>query len=250
MSSSAQDPFYIVKEEIQDSVDKLQSTFHQWENVSSNIGERVQLTKELLSGCDSIGWQVDELDKAIAVAARDPSWYGINEGELEKRRKWTSTARTQVDTVRKAVEAGKGQSNAFSTNVNGMRQELMRAPNDHPYGGSRPNYYEAQDNDVFISSESDRQLLLIKQQDEELDELSASVQRIGGVGLTIHEELTGQEKIIHELGLDMDTTTNRLDFVQKKVALVMKKAGAKGQIMVILFLVVLFIVLFVMVFFT
>jgi hypothetical protein len=31
-----------------------------------------------------------------------------------------------------------------------------------------------------------------RRQDEELDELSASVQRIGGVGLTIHEELVGQ----------------------------------------------------------
>ena len=31
-----------------------------------------------------------------------------------------------------------------------------------------------------------------RRQDEELDELSASVQRIGGVGLTIHEELKGQ----------------------------------------------------------
>lgn len=31
-----------------------------------------------------------------------------------------------------------------------------------------------------------------RRQDEELDELSLSVQRIGGVGLTIHEELLGQ----------------------------------------------------------
>jgi syntaxin of plants SYP6 len=34
--------------------------------------------------------------------------------------------------------------------------------------------------------------LFFRQQDEELDELSASVQRIGGVGLTIHDELVGQ----------------------------------------------------------
>jgi hypothetical protein len=40
---------------------------------------------------------VDELDKAISVAARDPALYGIDEVELEKRRRWTSTARTQVD---------------------------------------------------------------------------------------------------------------------------------------------------------
>ena len=35
-----------------------------------------------------------------------------------------------------------------------------------------------------------------RQQDDELDELSASVERIGGVGLTIHEELLAQVRIL------------------------------------------------------
>lgn len=39
---------------------------------------------------------------------------------------------------------------------------------------------------IIISIGADRK------QDEELDELSISVQRIGGVGLTIHEELVSQ----------------------------------------------------------
>uniref|UniRef100_A0A2P2LA36 t-SNARE coiled-coil homology domain-containing protein n=2 Tax=Rhizophora mucronata TaxID=61149 RepID=A0A2P2LA36_RHIMU len=245
--SSAQDPFYIVKEEIQESIDKLQSTFHQWERISSDPGEQVHLTKELLAGCESIEWQVDELDKTIAVAARDPSWYGIDEVELEKRRRWTSTARTRVGNVKKAVVAGKEANVSGTTSVNGMRRELMRMPNTHQT--DRMNQY-TQDNDDFIQSESDRQLLLMKQQDEDLDELSASVERIGGVGLTIHEELLAQEKVIDDLGMEMDSTSNRLDFIQKRVAMVMKKAGAKGQIMMILFLIVLFIILFVLVFLT
>ncbi|GMP78809.1 hypothetical protein CsSME_00034604 [Camellia sinensis var. sinensis] len=246
--SSAQDPFYIVKEEIQDSIDKLLSNFHKWERIPADSQEQQKLTKELLVGCESIEWQVDELDKAISVAARDPSWYGIDEAELDKRRRWTSTARTQVGNMKKKVVAGNELDDISTSNVNGMRRELMRMPNSHQ--SDRSNQYAAQDNDDFISSESDRQLLLIKQQDEELDELSASVERIGGVGLTIHEELLAQEKIIDELGMDMESTTNRLDFVQKKVGMVMKKAGAKGQLMMILFLVVLFIVLFVLVFLT
>ncbi|KAM1996974.1 hypothetical protein ACFX15_029861 [Malus domestica] len=242
---SAQDPFYVVKEEIQESIEKLQSSFHQWERISSDNGEQVRLTKELLASCGSIEWQVDELDKAISVAARDPTWYGIDEVELEKRRRWTSTARAQVGSLKKAVEAGKDSS---GTSVNGMRRELMRVANSQETERSNP--YGARHNDDFITSESDRQLLLIKQQDEELDELSASVERIGGVGLTIHEELLAQEKIIEELGTEMDGTSNRLDFVQKKVAAVMKKAGVKGQFMMILFLLVLFIILFVLVFLT
>ncbi|XP_062077747.1 syntaxin-61 isoform X1 [Humulus lupulus] len=245
---SAQDPFYVVKEEIQESIDKLHSSFHHWERIPANTGEQVHLAKELLASCGSIEWQVDELDKTIAVAARDPALYGIDETELGKRRRWTSNARTQVSTVKKALTRGKETNGTGTTSANAMRRELMKLP--HPFGTDRPDPYSANDNDDFIASESDRQLLLIKQQDEELDELSASVQRIGGVGLTIHEELLQQEKIIDELGTEMDSTSNRLDFVQKKVAMVMKKAGAKGQIMMILFLVVLFIILFVLVFFT
>ncbi|KAL2529922.1 syntaxin [Forsythia ovata] len=246
--SSAQDPFYIVKEEIQDSIDKLLSTFHQWERMPSDSGNQLQITKELLASCDSIEWQVDELDKTISVAARDPAWYGIDQVELDKRRRWTINARTQVGNVKKSVITGKELNGTSTSSVNGMRRELMRLPNSHQ--SDKSNQYNPQDNDDFISSESDQQLLLIRQQDEELDELSASVERIGGVGLTIHEELLAQEKIVDELGTEMDSTSNRLEFVQKKVAMVMKKAGAKGQIMMICFLLVLFIILFVLVFLT
>ncbi|XP_057441168.1 syntaxin-61-like isoform X2 [Lotus japonicus] len=189
------------------------------------------------------GRKVDELDKAISVASRDPSWYGIDEVEIENRRRWTTNARTQVRTTKKAVEAGKGSN----TSINGMRKELMRLPDSHQ---TTSNQYAAQDSDDFIDSESDRQMLLIKKQDEELDELTLSVQRIGGVGLTIHDELVAQERIIDELGNEMDSTTNRLDFVQKKVAMVMKKASAKGQFLMILGLLALFIFLFILVFFT
>ncbi|KAL7614385.1 syntaxin-61 isoform X1 [Lactuca sativa] len=245
--SSAQDPFYIVKDEIQDSIDSLQGSFHEWERGS---GEQSRVTKELLSNCESIEWQVDELEKAISVAARDPSLYGINQVELEKRRKWTTTARIQVGNIKKAVTVTGSSSNFGGS---GMRQELMRMPKSHQQQDkdrTRTGSYAAVDNDDFISSESDTQMLLIRQQDEELDELSASVERIGSVGLTIHDELLSQERIIEDLGSEMESTSNRLDFVQKKVGMVMKKASAKGQMMMILFLIVLFIILFVLVFFT
>jgi len=62
--------------------------------------------------------------------------------------------------MKKALEAGKGSSTTSHGSVNGMRQELMRLPSSHqndPY-----NQYAARDNDDFIQSESDRQMLLIK----------------------------------------------------------------------------------------
>lgn len=48
-----------------------------------------------------------------------------------------------------------------SMSASGMRRELMRLPNSHQTNKSN-QYTAAQDNDDYIESESDRQLLLIK----------------------------------------------------------------------------------------
>lgn len=62
--------------------------------------------------------------------------------------------------MKKAVEAGKESNGTGTTGLSGMRRELMRMPDSHKADGSK--HYNAQDNDDFIASESDRQLLLIK----------------------------------------------------------------------------------------
>ncbi|KAL7608728.1 hypothetical protein Lser_V15G12225 [Lactuca serriola] len=156
--------------------------------------------------------KVDDLEKTIFVAARDHSLYGIKQVELEKRRKWTTTSPIQVGNIKKAVTVTES-----SSNFGGMRQELMRMPKSHQQQDkdmTRTRSYAVVDNDDFISSELDPHMLLIRQQDEELDELSASVERIGSVGLTIHARLLSQEKIIGDLGSEMESTSNRLDFFQ------------------------------------
>ena len=40
--------------------------------------------------------KVDELDKAIAVAERDPTKYGIDVAEIAQRKRWTVSTRNQV----------------------------------------------------------------------------------------------------------------------------------------------------------
>jgi SYP6 family syntaxin len=62
--------------------------------------------------------------------------------------------------VKRAVEAGKALNGTGTTSLSGMRRELMRMPGTHQT--DRFNHYPAQDNDDLITSESDRQLLLIK----------------------------------------------------------------------------------------
>lgn len=62
--------------------------------------------------------------------------------------------------MKKPVMSGKGSDGLNTSSVDGMRRELMRVQNS--YQTDRSNQYTVEDNDDFISSESDRQLLLIK----------------------------------------------------------------------------------------
>eukprot|EP00897_Mesotaenium_endlicherianum_P004708 jgi/Mesen1/4265/ME000022S03555 len=123
-----------------------------------------------------------------------------------------------------------------------QRRELLRAP-DGARPGPRPNEAIMRDNEDFIAGEDDRQALIMRTQDEHLDEMSESLAKIGGMGIAIHEELGSQDKIISELQADVENTNSRLELVQKKMTAVMKKAGIKGQLMMIVALVVLFLIL-------
>lgn len=62
--------------------------------------------------------------------------------------------------MKRAVEAGKVSNGTGTTSASAMRRELMRMPDSDQK--DRSNHYTAVDNDDIISSESDRQLLLIK----------------------------------------------------------------------------------------
>jgi SYP6 family syntaxin len=154
---SALDPFYLVKEEIQDSVKGLQATFTQWERLPPSATDRIVLSKELLSGCESIEWQVEELDRATGVAERDPARFSIDLVEIERRKKWIASTFSQVHSIRRklqtAAENGSGIRPGIATS---NRRELMRM-DEHPL----PKSNHTADNG-FVTDESGRQALIMK----------------------------------------------------------------------------------------
>ena len=86
--------------------------------------------------------------------------------------------------------------------------------------------------------------MLVRRQDEDLDDISASITRIGQVGLTIGEELASQSKMLEDLDEDVDGVNARLAAAERKMRDVVKKVGLRGQLGGIFFLTVVLFVLF------
>ena len=82
-----------------------------------------------------------------------------------------------------------------------------------------------------------------RRQDDQLDDLSTHVVRIGELGREMGQELQLQGALLDELDQEVEGTSTRLQAAQKKVEFVLKKAGAKGQLLIIGFLIVVLVVL-------
>lgn len=82
-----------------------------------------------------------------------------------------------------------------------------------------------------------------RRQDEDLEAMGQQVERLGQVGLTIHEELTTQQHMLDDLEEDIDITNNRMRAAQKKIAEVIRKSGGKAQFLTIIGLLVVLVIL-------
>ena len=82
-----------------------------------------------------------------------------------------------------------------------------------------------------------------RRQDEDLEDLSEAVKKLGVVAGTIGEELDSQGKLLDDLEEDVDGVGNRLGAAQRKLKTVIEKTGMKGQLAIIACLVITLVIL-------
>ncbi|BDA42077.1 probable Syntaxin-6 [Coccomyxa sp. Obi] len=233
-SGASTDPFYLVKDDIQASLEKAKAQHARWQSLGKTNPDKKRLESEIEDECKSIAWQVDEMEKAVDVAEKNMARFGLSQAEISGRRKWVLQTRRQCESVMASLEA----SHSVALNVG-----LDTGTPTGKLGSAA-----AQDNDRFINSEGDRQQLLLRQQDDELDQLGQHVERLGGLGREIHGELESQSRMLDELDEEVETTHHRLAAAQKKMNNVLKKMGMRGQLCLIVFLIIVLVLLLALIF--
>mmetsp|Transcript_23706 Transcript_23706/g.51770 ORF Transcript_23706/g.51770 Transcript_23706/m.51770 type:complete len:242 (-) Transcript_23706:446-1171(-) len=230
---SVQDPFYLVREEIQDSVREVQTNYQKWNQLPDGNAEKITLARDVQAGCDSISWQLDELDEAITMASTNYSRFKIEPDEIASRRRWTTSCRGQISGIATKIKSAKIDD---PQPIDRLRDA---APDRPKTVMNRVQFAQEQENQGFIQNSTGEQAMLMRQQDHELDQLSESVNRLGAVSLTISQELDDQGALLDELDEDLEGVRARLGAVQRKLTHVIKKSGIRGQICMIVFLLVL-----------
>lgn len=105
-------------------------------------------------------------------------------------------------------------------------------------------------NDDFAANSVRRQQAQLQQQDEGLEMLSQSAERLGKMSMAISDELGQQNNMLDEMDTDLDQASENLDMVTRKTKEFIDKAGGTKNFLVILCLSAVVVVLVLLILYT
>ncbi|XP_052446955.1 syntaxin-6-like [Carassius gibelio] len=255
---SMEDPFFVVKGEVQKAVNTAQGLHQRWMELLQDPGgaskEEVDwTTNELRNSLRSIEWDLEDLDETISIVEANPKKFNLDAMELAKRKAFITSTRQTVREMKDHMASPMGVTVPEIKN----RQTLMGDGGSHgPIWQPSADKYTRLDrelqtaNSQFIEEQQTQQQLIADQQDEQLELVSGTIGVLKNMSQRIGQELDEQSVMLDDFSHEMDSTQSRLDNVMKKLAKVSHMTSdrrqwcAIGILLAILFVVIiLFIVL-------
>ncbi|XP_062990559.1 syntaxin-6 isoform X2 [Elgaria multicarinata webbii] len=229
---SMEDPFFVVKGEVQKAVNTAQGLFQRWSELlqdpSTATREEIDwTTNELRNNLRSIEWDLEDLDETISIVEANPRKFNLDAAELGVRKAFITSTRQVVRDMKDQMSNTSVQALAERKN----RQVLLGESGTHSWSSGGDKYVrldrEMQSaNSHFIEDQQVQQQLIIEQQDEQLELVSGSIGVLKNMSQRIGGELDEQAVMLDDFSHELDSTQSRLDNVMKKLAKVSHMTSA------------------------
>ncbi|XP_005991139.1 syntaxin-6 isoform X4 [Latimeria chalumnae] len=251
--SSMEDPFFVVKGEVQKAVNTAQGLFQRWMELlqDPNAATKEEIdwtTNELRNSLRSIEWDLEDLDETISIVEANPRKFNLDPIELSKRKAFITGTRQTVKEMKDQMSSPSAQALAERKS----RQVLLGDSGSQGWGPST-NKYSRLDRELqsanshFIEDQQTQQQLIAEQQDEQLELVSGSIGVLKNMSQRIGNELDEQAVMLDDFSQELDSTQSRLDNVMKKLAKVSHMTSDRRQwcaIVVLLAILIVVLILF------
>lgn len=232
---SMEDPFFVVKGEVQKAVNTAQGLFQRWTDLLQDptIATREEVewtTNELRNNLRSIDWDLEDLEETISIVEANPRKFNLDVAELTKRKAFISSTRQTVKEMKDQMSS----SSVKALTEKKERQTLLGenagqtwAPGADKYKRLDRELHSA--NTHFIEEQHAQQQLIAEQQDEQLELVSGSIGVLKNMSQRIGNELDEQAVMLDDFTHEIDSTQSRLDNVMKKLAKVSHMTSDRRQ---------------------
>lgn len=238
---SIEDPFFVVKGEVQKALSRARGLFDRWEEL---LQEGTQVSRdeldwsanELRNCLRAIDWDLEDLSETISIVESNPGKFRLGDDELQERRDFVERTRKSVQEMKDQLSSPAAVARAEKKN----RQEQDRST------GLEAHLVSA--NSRYIQEQQEQQQLIIQEQDEQLELVSGSIRVLKDMSGRIGDELDEQAVMLGDFGDEMDQTSSRMDSVLKKLEKVSHMTSSRRQWCAIGVLVAIMIVVLILFF--
>jgi len=110
--SSMQDPFYVVKEEVQQSVNGITALFVRWQDLleHNNTAQNEEFkwtTDELKSGIKSVEYDLTDLEETISIVENNKSKFKVDPTEIEARRQFVNETKKKIQQIKDELNSAR-----------------------------------------------------------------------------------------------------------------------------------------------
>lgn len=219
---SIEDPFFVVKGEVQKALSRARGLFDRWEEL---LQEGTQVSRdeldwsanELRNCLRAIDWDLEDLSETISIVESNPGKFRLGDDELQERRDFVERTRKSVQEMKDQLSSPAAVARAEKKN----RQEQDRST------GLEAHLVSA--NSRYIQEQQEQQQLIIQEQDEQLELVSGSIRVLKDMSGRIGDELDEQAVMLGDFGDEMDQTSSRMDSVLKKLEKVSHMTSSRRQ---------------------
>ncbi|KAG8469716.1 hypothetical protein KFE25_006171 [Diacronema lutheri] len=221
-----EDPFQVVKDEVQHSLTVVHELHKRWKEILKSAtgkeSEEYEWTKsELLSGLRSIEWDLQDLEETIRIVESNRAKFGLSDDEVDSRKHFVESTHKSISMIRAEVASTEPAESAASKTSSVTKKAAKKAGTERESllsadsaSGSRVaitiDKEAAADNKRFIGDETQKQAMIMAEQDTQLDSISSTVSRIKDISLEINSELKVQDKLIDDIGEQTDSAAGQM----------------------------------------
>jgi len=220
----SRDPFYSVKDKVQNLLTKLRTDFSRLETLSTRSADFSSLTASLRTQLSTIEVDVNDLAQTIVIVEQNRQRFpSISQQELDGRKGFVnetkSTLSNYADTLKRLQQKA----------ANEQRKALMDSTSSSSRFSSAASSSHGKESDDYVNNASSQQAQLYKQQDVVLDDMDAALARLGNISNDINSELVEQDAMLNEMDAEMDDAQGNMNVVLKKMDKLLKSSD-KGRI--------------------
>ncbi|EGN92846.1 hypothetical protein SERLA73DRAFT_64953 [Serpula lacrymans var. lacrymans S7.3] len=215
------DPYHAVQQEIQSSLQTastLRSSYLRIRSMAREGSEELAWARsELKATLSTLEADLEALEESVKmVESAGPRMFGLDDAEINDRRKYVRRIRHEIEDMRAEVEGTLVTPPSYRSNAVSPRPDNVRPPRD-------------EEDDPQAQWAREEQQLMIREQDRTMDSISGTLTTLAQQAGLMGQEIGEHNEMLGDLEQNVDRTDSKLSDAMRRMRKFLRDTEAETK---------------------